>query len=178
MHFHCYLWGFYLFVHDVWQLPGQVPVVGLHLIMILLLILFDEPLVHSQRLTAGIHKLPAERCNSLQNSHEECRPYFHRHYTFILSMNETKEIMSDSRKHHRKSHKPPEEVKQSKSILRLKKDTRSPETAWAHSTPPSPNMNYTLGTDGNRWNSWKLEKADWNIARILHLAEMEKLVYG
>lgn len=48
-------------MHDVWQLSGQVPVAGLHLIVILLLIFFDESLVHSQRLTTGIHKLPEER---------------------------------------------------------------------------------------------------------------------
>lgn len=47
-------------MHDVRQLPGQVPVVGLHLVMILLLVLFDQSLVHCQRLTAGVHKLPEE----------------------------------------------------------------------------------------------------------------------
>lgn len=52
-------------MHDVRQLPGQVPVVGFHLIMILLLVFFDQPLVHSQRLAAGVHKLPEERARSI-----------------------------------------------------------------------------------------------------------------
>lgn len=51
-------------MHDVGQLPGQVPVVGLHLIVILLLVLFDQPLVHSQRLAAGVHKLPEVKVKS------------------------------------------------------------------------------------------------------------------
>lgn len=45
-------------MHDVGQLPGEVPVVGLHLVMIFLLVFLDQPLVHSQRLTTGVHELP------------------------------------------------------------------------------------------------------------------------
>lgn len=50
----------YLLVHDGGQLPGQVPVVGLHLIMILLLVLLYQTLVHRQGLAAGVCKLPAD----------------------------------------------------------------------------------------------------------------------
>lgn len=50
----------YLLVHDAGQLPGQVPVVGLHLIVILLLVLLYQTLVHRQRLAAGVCKLPAD----------------------------------------------------------------------------------------------------------------------
>lgn len=35
----------YLLMHDDGQLPGQVSVVGLHLIVILLLVLLNEPLI-------------------------------------------------------------------------------------------------------------------------------------
>lgn len=52
--------GSYLFVHDVRQLSGHVPVVGLHLIVILLLVFFNQPFIHPQRVTAGVHKLPEE----------------------------------------------------------------------------------------------------------------------
>ena len=61
----------YLFVHDVWQLPGQVPVVGLHLVMVLLLVLLDQPLVHSQPLTAGVHELPDEGCDRVFSATSE-----------------------------------------------------------------------------------------------------------
>lgn len=50
----------YLLVHDAGQLPGQVPVVGLHLIMVLLLVLLYQTLVHCQCLATGVHKLPAD----------------------------------------------------------------------------------------------------------------------
>lgn len=64
---HHMLWSFiilqcfHLFVHDIRQLPRQIPVVGLHLIMILLLVFFNQPLINAKRLTAGIHKLPEKR---------------------------------------------------------------------------------------------------------------------
>lgn len=58
-------------MHDVGQLPGQVPVVGLHLIMILLLVLFDQALVHSQALTAGVHELPVEKRDGVQKSERD-----------------------------------------------------------------------------------------------------------
>lgn len=61
----------YLLVHDAGQLPGQVPVVGLHLIMILLLVLFDQALVHSQPLTAGVHELPVEKRDGVQKSERD-----------------------------------------------------------------------------------------------------------
>lgn len=38
-------YGSYLLMHDDGKLPGQVSVVGLHLIVILLLVLLDEPLI-------------------------------------------------------------------------------------------------------------------------------------
>lgn len=50
-----------LFVHDGGQLSGQVPVVGLHLIMVLLLVLLYQALIHTQGLTTGVHKLPAQK---------------------------------------------------------------------------------------------------------------------
>lgn len=50
----------YLLVHDCGQLPGQVPVVGLHLIMILLLVLLYQTLVHRQCLAAGVCELPVD----------------------------------------------------------------------------------------------------------------------
>lgn len=53
----------HLLMHDDGQLSGEVPVVGLHLIVIFLLVLFDQPLVHSQPLTAGVHELPDEGCD-------------------------------------------------------------------------------------------------------------------
>lgn len=49
----------YLLVHDGGQLTGQVPVVGLHLIVVLLLVLLDQALVHRQRLAARVSELPA-----------------------------------------------------------------------------------------------------------------------
>lgn len=54
-------------MHDVGQLPRQVPVVGFHLVVVLLLILFDQALVDTQRLTAGVYKLPA------RDTHERIR---------------------------------------------------------------------------------------------------------
>lgn len=50
---------FYLLMHDAGQLPGQFPVVGLHLIVIFLLVLLYQTLVHRQRLAAGVGELPA-----------------------------------------------------------------------------------------------------------------------
>lgn len=49
----------YLLVHDGGQLAGQVPVVGLHLIVVLLLVLLDQALVHRQRLAARVGEMPA-----------------------------------------------------------------------------------------------------------------------
>lgn len=51
----------YLLVHYAGQLPRQVPVVGLHLIMILVLVLLYQTLVHCQCLAARVHELPADR---------------------------------------------------------------------------------------------------------------------
>lgn len=60
-------------MHDAGQLPRQVPVVGLHLVVILLLVLFDQPLVHAQRLTAGVHELPGEGCGGGNAREATCR---------------------------------------------------------------------------------------------------------
>ena len=54
----------YLLVHDAGQLPGQVPVAGLHLVVVLLLVLLDQPLVHPQGLPTGVHKLPELKTGS------------------------------------------------------------------------------------------------------------------
>lgn len=48
-------------MHYAGQLPRQVPVVGLHLIVILVLVLLYQALVHRQRLAARVHELPADR---------------------------------------------------------------------------------------------------------------------
>lgn len=48
-------------MHYAGQLPCQVPVVGLHLIMILVLVLLYQALVHRQCLAARVHELPADR---------------------------------------------------------------------------------------------------------------------
>lgn len=48
-------------MHYAGQLPRQVPVVGLHLIMILVLVLLYQALVHRQCLAARVHELPAHR---------------------------------------------------------------------------------------------------------------------
>lgn len=50
----------YLLVHDDGQLPGQVSVVGLHLVMILLLVLLDETLIDAQAVAAGLHEIPVD----------------------------------------------------------------------------------------------------------------------
>lgn len=51
----------YLFVHDGGQFSGQVSVAGLHLVMVLLLVLFDQLFIHPQTLATGVHKLPAHK---------------------------------------------------------------------------------------------------------------------
>ena len=48
----------YCLVHDGRQLSGQVPVVGLHLVMVLLLVLFDQALIDAQTVATGLDKLP------------------------------------------------------------------------------------------------------------------------
>lgn len=47
-------------MHYAGQLPRQVPVVGLHLIMILVLVLLYQTLVHRQCLAARVRELPAD----------------------------------------------------------------------------------------------------------------------
>lgn len=44
-------------MHDDGQLPGKVSVVGFHLIVILLLVLFDQALVNAQAVAACLHKV-------------------------------------------------------------------------------------------------------------------------
>lgn len=51
----------YLLIHNAGQLPGQVSVAGLHLVVILLLVLFDQSLVYYKCLTTGVHKMPEDR---------------------------------------------------------------------------------------------------------------------
>lgn len=51
----------HLLMHDDGQLSGEVPVVGLHLIVILLLVLFDQPLVDAQAVATRLHKMPAQK---------------------------------------------------------------------------------------------------------------------
>lgn len=46
-------------MHDDGQLPGEVSVVGFHLIVILLLVFFDQTLVNAQAMAACLHKVPA-----------------------------------------------------------------------------------------------------------------------
>lgn len=67
----------YLLVHDAGQLPGQVPVVGLHLIVILLLVLLYQTLVDRQRQAAGIRKLPADIRRLLKKRSLSQRPQSH-----------------------------------------------------------------------------------------------------
>lgn len=50
----------YLLMHYAGQLPGQVPVIGLHLIMILMLVLLYQTLVHRQCLATSVHELPED----------------------------------------------------------------------------------------------------------------------
>lgn len=50
----------YLLMHYAGQLSGQVPVIGLHLIMILMLVLLYQTLVHRQCLATRIHELPED----------------------------------------------------------------------------------------------------------------------
>lgn len=49
----------YLLVHDDGQLSGQVSVVCLHLVVVFLLVLFDQSLVNAQTVATGLHKMPA-----------------------------------------------------------------------------------------------------------------------
>lgn len=48
-----------LFVHDGREFGQQVPVVRSHLLLVLQLVLLDQPLVHIQGLAARFRKLPA-----------------------------------------------------------------------------------------------------------------------
>lgn len=48
-----------LLVHDGGELCEHVPVVGSHLLLVLQLVLLDQPLVDVQRLAARLRKLPA-----------------------------------------------------------------------------------------------------------------------
>lgn len=45
-------------MHDDGQLSGQVSVVGFHLIVVLLLVLFDQSLINAQAVATGLHKMP------------------------------------------------------------------------------------------------------------------------
>lgn len=51
----------HLLVHDDGQLSGQVSVVGFHLVVVLLLVLFDQTLVNAQAVAARLHKMPAKQ---------------------------------------------------------------------------------------------------------------------
>lgn len=48
-----------LFVHDGGEFGEHVPVVGPHLLLVLQLVLLDQPLIHVQGLAARFRKLPA-----------------------------------------------------------------------------------------------------------------------
>lgn len=49
-------------MHDVRQLSGQVPVAGLHLIVVLVLVFFYQSFVDAQSVTTRVYKLPTEGC--------------------------------------------------------------------------------------------------------------------
>lgn len=48
-------------MHDDGQLSGQVSVVGFHLVMVLLLVLFNQPLINAQTLATCLDKMPAHK---------------------------------------------------------------------------------------------------------------------
>lgn len=56
-----------LLVHDGGQFGEHVPVVGPHLLLVLQLVLLDQPLVHVQGLAARFRKLPAGGRKTTQN---------------------------------------------------------------------------------------------------------------
>lgn len=47
-------------MHDNGQLSGKVPIVGFHLIVILLLILFNQSLIDAQAVATCLYKMPAQ----------------------------------------------------------------------------------------------------------------------
>lgn len=67
----------HLLMHDDGQLSGEVPVVGLHLIVIFLLVLFDQPLVDAQAVAARLHKMPAQKQDCVLRCDEAWSTFAH-----------------------------------------------------------------------------------------------------
>lgn len=51
----------HLLVHDDGQLSGEISVVGFHLVVILLLVFFNESLIDPQAVAARLNEMPACR---------------------------------------------------------------------------------------------------------------------